>query len=234
MGKPGDDHRHARAAASVLALLIVLLAGARQAHADWRFLAAELQGGAIFWDENPGMTSMNFLRFEWGTRRIMVGTEAFGFRFQMEKQVENRVVTDSVGIWETLPLTATYVLYEWQEDYGLTRGYRYLCLYGRVNALLARTFNPGRQVRYGEGGVSVYWHGPHHAPVVSLALRAGYRLQHLGEYDQEDVTQDSELEHQLLFGVTVSLDFWSSSYFKRDLFLKQTVKREREWQHYEP
>lgn len=234
MGRPGDHHRQARIATGTVALLLALLAAPSPARADWRFLAAELQGGAIFWGENPGMTAMNFLRFEWGTSRIMVGTEAFGFRFQMERKVENRIDAHSVAIWETLPITATYVLYDWQEDYGVTRGYRYLCLYGRVNPLLARTFDPGRPVRYGEGGVSLYWHGPHHTPVVSVALRAGYRLQYLGGYDDADESHESTLEHQLLFGVTVALDFWSSSYRKRNMFLKQTVEHEREWQHYDP
>jgi len=233
MGSPVDDHRHRRTAVTALALLLGITVDSAPAFADWRFTAAEIQGSAIFGSKHPGMTSLNFLRFEMGLGPVLLGTEAFGFRFQMEKQNENLIVTDSVSIWETLPLIATYVVYDWEAPEGITRGYRYLCLYGRVNPLLARTFDTDQQVRYGEGGVALYWNGPHQAPVVSLAVRAGYRLQHLGKSVQGEVTHESELEHQLLLGATVALDFWSSSFLKRRMWRKQTAKREREWQHYQ-
>jgi hypothetical protein len=228
----GTSHRRIRRATAAVALVLVFSVEFARARADWRLIPADFQGGAIFLDENPGMTSMDFLRFEVGTRRLLVGTEAIGFRFQMEKQVENRVITDGVHIWETLPLAATYVVYDWQVADGLTSGYRYLCLYGKANALLARTFDTKRTVRYAEGGIAAYWNGPHQAPVISLSLRAGYRLQQLGGHVEGEVTHPSEIEHQLLFGLAVALDLWSSSYRKRRIWRKENRKRDREWQYY--
>ena len=53
--------------------------------------------------------------------------------------LEKYIIAIAVTVVETMPLTLTYRVYDFETPRGLHAGYNYVCVYGRANGLLAFT-----------------------------------------------------------------------------------------------